>query len=140
MSNLRQPLGDEAIRRFLNGVPLPDGVDATRYASLAEAGVRQMVSELEMTPIFVTVEERGALLCLRGGDAAVIEAIDGNFVLHRTTADLRGLQWREVRPVPGNGEHRLEIEIPGLPGALVATGLSLDDLEPQRALIIETVA
>ncbi len=132
-------MGDEAIRRFLDGVTLPDGVDATRYASRAEAGVRQILSELEMTPIFVTVEERGALLCLRSGDAAVVEAIDGEYVLHRTTADLRGLQWREVRPVPGDGEYRLEVEIPGLPGPLVATGVSLEDIEPQRALIIETV-
>jgi hypothetical protein len=137
---------EAVITSFLNGVDEPPnlGDDSMRYWQLAGQEVERIVSGLGGgTPILATVSDKNALLCLSKHGPALITTNGNRFVVHHVrcrTAPTKVWESGPMVPEFGDKACSIELDVPGLPGPIVVSGLSQADIQPRRDAIFLALA
>jgi hypothetical protein len=137
---------DLVITEFLRLADEPEGVstvEAQRYWDLARNELVRILSSLGGTPLSATAAGEPALLCLGEYGAAIVTIRGNSFVVHRIRRAAGPIIIRESGPMLADFSERdcnIEIDIPGLPGPIVVSGLSQADLQGRRDAIFSAFA
>jgi len=118
-------------------------LEAQRYWHLAGNELGRIVSSLGGTPLSATAGGEPALLCLGEHGAAIITIRGNSFVVHRVRRGAGPISIRESGPMLAEFSERdcnIEIDVPGLPGPIVVSGLSQADLQGRRDAIFSAFA
>jgi hypothetical protein len=137
---------DLVITAFLGQADEPEGVstiEAQRYWHLAGNELGRIISSLGGTPLSATAAGEPALLCLGEHGAAIVTIRGNSFVVHRVRRGAGPISIRESGPMLAEFSERdcnIEIDVPGLPGPIVVSGLSQADLQGRRDAIFSALA
>ena len=118
-------------------------IEAQRYWHLAGNELGRSISSLGGTPLAATAAGEPALLCLGEHGAALVTIRGNSFVVHHVRRGAGPISIRESGPMLAAFSDRdcsIEIDIPGLPGPIVVSGLSQADIQGRRDAIYSAFA